>query len=63
MNDLYDELYDDDEYSVTFEKFRQKPKQGGKESKMTKKDVIREKQREKALEKEELINQEIHGVF
>lgn len=62
MNDLYDELYDDDEYAVTFEKFRQKPKQKA-ESKKTKQDLIREKRLEKAMEREELAEQEIHGVF
>lgn len=61
MVDLYDEMYEDDDL-VTFEKFRQKPKQKV-ESKKTKHDLIREKRIEKAIEREEIAEQEIHGIF
>ena len=61
MVDLYDEMYEDDDL-VTFEKFRQKLKKKA-ESKKTKHDLIREKRIEKAMEREEIAEQEIHGIF
>ncbi len=63
IDDLYDEYCDDEDGAVRFEKFRQRPKQGVKTDKRTKKDLVRERRREKAQDKEEASKQELHGVY
>lgn len=51
IDDLYDEMYEDDD-AIVFEKFRPKPKVRSGAEKRTRRDEIRDKRVEKANQRE-----------
>ena len=54
---MYEEWYDDEEFD-NFEKIRPKSKPRSGKEKMTAADIIKEKRRERANEKEEMLSSE-----
>lgn len=54
---MYEEWYDDEEFD-SFEKIRPKSKPRSGKEKMTAADIIKEKRRERANEKEEMLSSE-----
>ena len=54
---MYEDWYDDDEFD-SFEKIRPKSKPRSGKEKMTAADIIKEKRRERATEKEEMLSSE-----
>lgn len=54
---MYEDWYDDEEFD-NFEKIRPKSKPRSGKEKMTAADLIKEKQRERANEKEEMLSSE-----
>lgn len=54
---MYEDWYDDDEFD-SFEKIRPKSKPRSGKEKMTATDLIKEKRRERATEKEEMLSSE-----